>query len=73
MILISGGILCIFIYTLTTYTHLLNWGYLIVVPLFIIHLLKMYRYSGQQLDPQLKFLSVSTLLWALATGFTSLY
>lgn len=72
-ILITGGILCMVIYTLVTYTHLLNWGYLLIVPLFIIHLLKMYHYSGKQLDPQLKFLSVSTLLWALAAGLTSLY
>lgn len=66
--LITGGILCMSIYTLLCYSHPLQLAYLVTLPLFAVHLRKMYRYSGRALDPQLKFLSVSTLLFAVVSG-----
>lgn len=42
--------------------------FLLSLPLFIFHLRKVSRSEGRELDPQLKVLSLSTLLFALLAG-----
>ena len=46
------------------------WHYLYVLtlPLFVVHLVKMWRLSGKDLDPQLPLLVISTFLFSLAAG-----
>ena len=47
------------------------WHYLFVLalPLFVFHLVKVWKLSGKALDPQLPFLVISTFLFALLAGF----
>ncbi len=64
--LIIGAFICISIYTsLHTGSH---FYYLITLPLFTLHLRKVAHDTGRELDPQLKVLSLSTLLFALLGG-----
>ena len=46
------------------------WHYLFVftLPLFIVHLVKVWHLSGKALDPQLPMLVISTFLFSLLTG-----
>lgn len=47
------------------------WHYLfvLVLPLYVVHLVKMWRLSGKALDPQLPLLVISNFLFALLAGF----
>lgn len=69
-ILITGAFLCMAIYALLKYQHLYNLLFLLTFPLFVIHLGKVAHGQGRELDPQLKFLSISTLIFALTAGFS---
>ena len=46
------------------------WHYLFVItlPLFIVHLVKVWHLSGKALDPQLPMLVISTFLFSFLTG-----
>ena len=46
------------------------WHYMFAVtlPLFLVHLAKVWKNSGKALDPQLPFLVISTFLFALLAG-----
>lgn len=46
--------------------------FLLTLPLFIVHFRNMWVHTGKELDPQLKFLSLSTLLFALLSGFSQI-
>lgn len=67
-LLISGAFIGMTLYALLCSNGI--WGFLffLPLPLFIVHLHKMFTLSGKQLDPQLRFLSVSTLLFAILSG-----
>ena len=65
-VLIIGGIACMTIYTAMHPAS--SYWYLITLPLFVMHLSKVARYTGRDLDSQLKVLSLSTLFLALAVG-----
>lgn len=70
LILLAVG--AVFLYTLL---HPAGWGgYLFVftVPLFIKHLRVVWQGEGKALDPQLRFLSMSTFLLALLVAFGQL-
>lgn len=66
--LIIGALLCTLIYTVLHPNHLFGFLFLLTLPLFIVHLKNVVGNSGRTLDPQLRFLSLSTLLLALLTG-----
>lgn len=68
-VLIIAAIGCMSLYT----ARQASWGcgyiYLLTTSLFIIHLRQVAKNSGRGLDPQLKILSITTLLFALLSGF----
>lgn len=68
--LIIGAFLCMTIYAILKFQHIYNLLFLLTLPLFVIHLGKVACGHGRELDPQLKFLSVSTLIFALIAGFS---
>lgn len=69
--LIAGGFLCMLAYVLLTGGGDRRFCFLLTLPLFLVHLRAVFRYDGKALDPQLKFLSLSILLWAVLAGFTA--
>lgn len=70
-ILIIGAFLCMSGYAISRERGICGFLFLITLPLFIIHLKKVAREEGRALDPQLKVLSLSTLLFALLSGLTN--
>lgn len=68
-ILVIGAFLCMSSYSILHYISYCNFLFLITLPLFILHSKKVYQGEGRALDPQLKILSLSTLLFALLAGF----
>lgn len=66
--LIIVALCCITAYTILHYRGIGNFIFLLSFPLFIIHLRKVCRSTGRMLDPQLKVLSLSTLLLAVLAG-----
>lgn len=67
--LICGAIGCMLIYSIIHDNGLAGFAFLLTLPLFIIHLKDVLLYSGKALDNQLRFLSLSTLLFAILAGF----
>ena len=70
--LIAGAWLCFMIYTAFHAVSLWNWMYLLMLPLFILHLVAVFRFSGRQLDVQLRNLSIMTLLLAMLFGISQI-
>lgn len=71
--LIIGAFVCMGVYILSHGTGICRFLFLLTLPLFIFHLRKVAKGEGRTLDPQLKILSLSTLLFALLSGFGILY
>lgn len=69
LLLISCSFLCMGMFTILHYQNACQLIYWTTFPLFILHLLKVKRSEGRQLDSQLKILSISTLLFALLAGW----
>lgn len=67
--LIIVAFTCMISYTLHHLHTNVSFIYLLTLPLFLIHLRKVYKNQGKALDPQLKVLSLSTLFFALLAGF----
>lgn len=68
-ILVIAAIVCMSIYTARQATWGIGYIYLLTTPLFIVHLRRVAKNNGRDLDPQLKILSITTLLFALLSGF----
>lgn len=66
--LIVGAFLTMTGYVLLQGFKISHFLFLLTLPLFIIHLQQISKSRGRELDPQLKVLSLSTLLFALAGG-----
>ncbi len=65
--LIINAFICMSVYvSLRPESHFF---YLLTLPFFILHLIKVFQDTGRDLDPQLKILSLSTLLFSLLGGF----
>lgn len=67
--LITGAQLCLLVFACLTYQGISNFLFLLTGPLFCMHLHALWLHSGKALDSQLKFLSLTTLLLALLTGW----
>lgn len=67
--LIAGAVIVTTVYAACHYNGIMGFAFLLTIPLFIIHLRKVFHSSGRALDSQLKFLALTTLLFALLTGF----
>lgn len=66
--LIIGAQLCMLLYALILSQGPADFLFLLTLPLFFAHLRYLWLYSGKQLDPQLKYLSLLTLTFALLSG-----
>lgn len=66
--LIMGAVLCMVAYSIIHYRGIYSFLFLLMLPRLVIHLIAVSQYSGRALDPQLKLLSVTTLLFALLSG-----
>lgn len=64
-ILIIGAFVCMSSYVFLHEHTPSDFLFLLTLPLFIFHLLKVTNNQGRSLDPQLKVLSLSTLLFAI--------
>ena len=73
LFLIGGAQLCMIFYASLHYNGIAGFAFLLTLPLCIIHLNKVFRLSGRALDPQLKFVSITTLLFALLGGFGQIW
>lgn len=71
-ILILGAFLCMSIYVWGPQEKLISYLFLLTLPLFFLHLRNVVRAKGRELDPQLRFLSLTTLLFALLAGLGQL-
>lgn len=67
--LIAGAFACMTCYVAARYRSPLNLLYLLTLPVFLLHLRTVSRQEGRGLDPQLKVLSMATLIFALLAGF----
>jgi len=68
--LIAAGWLCFIIHTAFHCDNLWNWLYLLLLPLYAIHLLAVFRYSDHKLDVQLRNLSLMTFLLSILYGIS---
>lgn len=68
-LLVAGAFVCMGVYAAGHYRGAGNWIFLLTLPLFVFHLAVVMSRTGRALDPQMKVLSLSTLLFALLAGF----
>ncbi len=68
--LISAAWICFIIYSIFHANNLSNWIYLLLLPVFVWHLLAVFRFSGHKLDIQLRNLSLTTLLLSILFGIS---
>jgi 1,4-dihydroxy-2-naphthoate octaprenyltransferase len=68
IVLITTAIICAITYTLITYRNLWQFLYLVSVPLFIINIVKVRISDSKNLDPYLKQMALSTLLFVFSFG-----
>ena len=71
-VLIFSGLLSAIIFTMINFTSYFQWVYLITTPLFIINVRSVAKKSALELDPYLKQLAISTLLFVLFFGVGNL-
>ncbi|MDR0233139.1 MAG: 1,4-dihydroxy-2-naphthoate octaprenyltransferase [Dysgonamonadaceae bacterium] len=64
--------LCFICYSIFHANNLWNWMYLLILPLFVTHLLAIFRFSGHKLDVQLRNLSLMTLLLSILFGISQI-
>lgn len=67
-ILICAAFVCMTIYTLLYGRSYYGFIFLFTLPLFFLHLKKVSKNQGRQLDAQLKILSLTTFLFAILAG-----
>lgn len=70
--LVGGAILCMLLYSILNDNGLCGFIYLLTLPLFYLHLRNVWHKTGRELDPQLRFLSVSTLLFSILSGLSQI-
>ncbi len=68
ILLLTTGLLSAVLYTIITYKNLWQWLFLVSVPLFIINIVKVKTNDSKHLDPYLKQMALSTLLFVLSFG-----
>lgn len=67
-LLIIGGLLAAIIFTIINYSSLSQLLFLITIPLFVINGLSVSKKTAKELDPFLKQMALSTLLFVLLFG-----
>ncbi len=71
-VLLTGGLLAALFYSIVNYISAVQFVYLITTPLFLINGLSVSRKSAADLDPYLKQLAISTLLFVVLFGIGNL-
>lgn len=66
--LLSIGFLCAVFYCLLTYKSPWQWLFLVSVPLFILNIVKVKTLDSKDLDPYLKQMAISTLVFVFSFG-----
>ncbi|MDX2306248.1 MAG: 1,4-dihydroxy-2-naphthoate polyprenyltransferase [Microscillaceae bacterium] len=72
--LLGGALLCAVFYVLINYQHPLQWLFLLILPLFIVNMRAVVsKKQAAALDPYLKQMAISTLLFVLTFGLGNLW
>ncbi len=66
--LIGAGWLLAIIYTVINYHNWTQWIMLLTLPLFVRNVTALWKNPGQMIDPLLKQLAISTLMFVILTG-----
>jgi 1,4-dihydroxy-2-naphthoate octaprenyltransferase len=66
--LLTTGFLCALLYTIITYKSPWQFLFLVTLPLFIINIVKVKTLDSRNLDPYLKQMAISTLIFVLSFG-----
>jgi 1,4-dihydroxy-2-naphthoate octaprenyltransferase len=72
-VLVVGALVMVLVFYLIKEFNLGAYLCFLAVPLFVIHLVKIHTLTGRDLDPQLKVLSLTTLVFSLLIGIGLLY
>lgn len=67
-VLIVVGWVSLVVYTLAHYTAVSNWLYLLLLPLYVLHLTMLWKRVGKALDSALPLLVISTFVLAMVFG-----
>ena len=71
--LVVGALVLVLVFNLLKEFGSFAYIFFLAVPLFVIHLVKIHTLTGRDLDPQLKVLSLTTLVFSLLIGIGLLY
>lgn len=69
-LLILSAWIFILLYSWYHFVHIVQFSFIICMPLFVVHYRKVLGRSGKELDPLLKHLSLSTLFFVLLFGIS---
>jgi len=64
-LIISIGILCTIIFSIIRNSNIWGYLFLITTPIFIIHLINVWKFHGREYDSQLKVVSIATFIFAI--------
>lgn len=67
-LLLSGGIFCAVVFTILHYQSEWQWLFLAAIPLFIYNGIKVYKLPSERLDPYLRQMAISTLVFVITFG-----
>ncbi len=67
-VLIAGGWICMIVFTLLTYSSVWNLLYLLTLPLYVMHLVGVWKYHGSALDKYLPLLVISSFVFSILSG-----
>jgi len=67
-VLIAGGWICMVAFTLLTYSSPWNLLYLLTLPLFIVHVVGVWKNHGSALDKYLPMLVISSFVFSILAG-----
>ena len=67
-VLILGGVVCAIVFTATNYQSIWQWLFLISIPFLFYNAIKVSRLPSESLDPYLKQMALSTLLFVFTFG-----
>jgi 1,4-dihydroxy-2-naphthoate octaprenyltransferase len=66
--LILGGLLTTIVFTIINFKSPIQWLFVVTLPLFILNGISVSRKKAEELDPFLRQLALSTLLFVLLFG-----
>ena len=64
-LIISLGVICTLIFSIVRNSNIWGYLFLITTPIFIIHLINVWKFHGREYDSQLKIVSIATFVFAI--------